>query len=99
VRELFLECLPALTAQAFGQDDSRSAVDYLRGLSSPEMMALYGEAMDTRTARSLQNPDATLRWFQSLPVAERIRLLTRPPIDGDWVDRCVRDFAAKEQQR
>ena len=98
-RELGLECLPELTAEAFGQDDPRSDVEYLRGLSSEEMMALYAEAMDTITERSLRNPDATLRWFQSLPVAEGIRLLTSHPIDWDWVDRRVRDFAAEEKQR
>lgn len=61
-------------------------------------MALYREAMDTMTEQALRTPDASRRWFQSLPVAERIRLLTRQPIDRDWVDRRERDFAAKELQ-
>jgi hypothetical protein len=97
--KLFLEGLPELTAEAFGPEDPRSDVAYLRGLSSQQMMALYREAMETTTERALRNPDANLRWFQSLPLAERIRLLTIPSIDWDWADRRMWEFAAKDKQR
>ena len=96
LRRLCLECLPQLTAEAFGCDDSHSSQDYLRGLSSQALLALYGQAMDTLTERSLRHPDAMLRWFQCLPVTDRIRLLTRGPLDWDWVQRQVRKFVAHE---
>jgi hypothetical protein len=98
LRALCLERLPELTAEAFGLADPRSALDYLRGLSSQQMLALYGEAMETMTERSLRNPNAMLRWFQALPIQERISLLTSRVIDWDWVDRQAREFAAQEQQ-
>jgi hypothetical protein len=63
LRELFRQCLPELTAKALGPDDSCSVVEYLRGLSLQEMMALYEEAMDTMTEQALRNPDATRGGF------------------------------------